>query len=595
MIKGLLIERFQSIVGPCRLGLKELTFLYGPNSAGKSSVLDLLKLFQDIASLKMGSLNFNGAPIRKGTRESLAVGIEFTFDSSNRLDESDAHRLSRYEDGIYQSNFDDKKFFKALKDKLICIKIIAGGTPADDDCLEIHIDDRLFLKISSEPTWFNPSLEIIEFGEALDGSDPVYGYVLVNKTIAGYEHLDLWSPMLLGNKRLDLEIFKFFESETEDKIEVRGLDFHLLTSSIDLFGGRGRLLVPHLSNGAHLGEWSRESFFEFFNDFYQPLPPDDMASRKEGYSKWLGLISEDTKKRSASINSSLWSWSDRLSLLLEAFLLRLSAEMSFTLVPGERKIIDSSCPLLYGGLEDASCDSNALKYHESLATYFSKNIQATQGHETVERSEFVNEALEGLMPSLGKYKLLPLISKAEPVKSSWPLGTDLETNFTDGDGSFWRQGYALYPYLSSDNLPGTAINFKDIGSGVSFVFPILTSIDVGALVIIEQPELHLHPRAQCEIGDVFISGINHKRNMIVESHSEHILLRISRRIRETSRGQLGNPILKLKPNQVVIHYFRPNGDGTTTIFPIRFDKEGDFLDLWPDGFFSERESEIFDE
>ena len=113
MIKGLLIERFQSIVGPCRLGLKELTFLYGPNSAGKSSVLDLLKLFQDIASLKMGSLNFNGAPIRKGTRESLAVGIEFTFDSSNRLDESDAHRLSRYEDGIYQSNFDDKKFFKA--------------------------------------------------------------------------------------------------------------------------------------------------------------------------------------------------------------------------------------------------------------------------------------------------------------------------------------------------------------------------------------------------------------------------------------------------------------------------------------------------
>jgi predicted ATPase len=144
-------------------------------------------------------------------------------------------------------------------------------------------------------------------------------------------------------------------------------------------------------------------------------------------------------------------------------------------------------------------------------------------------------------------------------------------------------------------MRNTAINFKDIGSGVSFVFPILTAVENTFLTIVEQPELHLHPRAQCEIGDVFIYAINHNRKMVVESHSEHILLRISRRIRENSRGALIAKDLKLRPDQVIIHYFKPNGDGTTTIFPIRFDQQGDFLDLWPDGFFAERDSEIFDE
>jgi hypothetical protein len=53
--------------------------------------------------------------------------------------------------------------------------------------------------------------------------------------------------------------------------------------------------------------------------------------------------------------------------------------------------------------------------------------------------------------------------------------------------------------------------------------------------------------------------------------------------------------LKLKQNDVSIHYFKPDGKGRTTIHKIRFDSQGDFLDLWPDGFFAERNSELFDE
>jgi len=181
------------------------------------------------------------------------------------------------------------------------------------------------------------------------------------------------------------------------------------------------------------------------------------------------------------------------------------------------------------------------------------------------------------------------------VQSTWTFEGKEHQVFTDESGSTLGEGYALFPYLTAESMPNTAINFKDIGSGVSFLFPILTAIDMTSLTIVEQPELHLHPRAQCELGDVFLYAVNHERKLIVESHSEHILLRVSRRIRETSRGTLVAPDLKLNADQVIVHYFRPNGDGTTTVFPIRFDRQGDFLDLWPDGFFAERGSEIFDE
>ncbi len=76
----------------------------------------------------------------------------------------------------------------------------------------------------------------------------------------------------------------------------------------------------------------------------------------------------------------------------------------------------------------------------------------------------------------------------------------------------------------------------DVGFGVSQVLPVITLLQYvaeGSTVILEQPEIHLHPLAQSALADVIIQAADHRRiQVIVESHSEHLLLRLQRRIAE---------------------------------------------------------------
>lgn len=59
------------------------------------------------------------------------------------------------------------------------------------------------------------------------------------------------------------------------------------------------------------------------------------------------------------------------------------------------------------------------------------------------------------------------------------------------------------------------------------------------LIAIEQPELHIHPRLQAAIGDLFVESIQKNgHRFIIETHSEHLILRLLRRIRETEKGKL---------------------------------------------------------
>jgi hypothetical protein len=65
----------------------------------------------------------------------------------------------------------------------------------------------------------------------------------------------------------------------------------------------------------------------------------------------------------------------------------------------------------------------------------------------------------------------------------------------------------------------------------------------------------LHPALQSELADVFIEASNEFRTLVVETHSEHLLLRLLRRIRQTARGQLNTPELMLRSKDVTVLYF----------------------------------------
>lgn len=147
-----------------------------------------------------------------------------------------------------------------------------------------------------------------------------------------------------------------------------------------------------------------------------------------------------------------------------------------------------------------------------------------------------------------------------------------------------------------DKRTGTPVSHRDVGIGVSQVLPVLVSAyaSKNKLLAIEQPEIHLHPALQAELGDVFLQSAlgDNGNTFLIETHSEHLLLRILRRIRETSDGELPAGFREVDPDDVAVLFIQPGPDNTEVI-EIPVTPEGEFERAWPGGFFAERAEELF--
>lgn len=147
-----------------------------------------------------------------------------------------------------------------------------------------------------------------------------------------------------------------------------------------------------------------------------------------------------------------------------------------------------------------------------------------------------------------------------------------------------------YEVLVRTVAGGTEVKITDIGFGVSQVLPAIVQTfycPPGSTVWMEQPEIHLHPQVQAELADIFITGINARENgkprnvqLIVESHSEHFLNRLQRRIAEQV----------VSPDQVAIYFARRVG-ASTEFEPLRLNKYGD-IENWPENFFGDEMADL---
>lgn len=152
----------------------------------------------------------------------------------------------------------------------------------------------------------------------------------------------------------------------------------------------------------------------------------------------------------------------------------------------------------------------------------------------------------------------------------------------------WRvnvveQGGMYTVVLKSDN-DMLEVNLVDTGTGVAQALPIFVqrAIDIvdpppeGALEIVEQPELHLHPAAHAPLADLYLRAARQTNvRFLIETHSETFLLRLRRRVAEGV----------VDPETVAI-YFIENDDETASARRIRLDEDGN-VDYWPQGIFSE--------
>ncbi len=123
-----------------------------------------------------------------------------------------------------------------------------------------------------------------------------------------------------------------------------------------------------------------------------------------------------------------------------------------------------------------------------------------------------------------------------------------------------------------------------VGFGLTQVLPIVVaalSASKGDLLLIENPEVHLHPAGQALMGQFLADVARAGVQVIVETHSDHILNGVRRAVRSQ----------RLEPEQVAIHFFRPRiADEAQAISP-QLDKSGN-IDVWPEGFFDQFDKDM---
>ena len=145
----------------------------------------------------------------------------------------------------------------------------------------------------------------------------------------------------------------------------------------------------------------------------------------------------------------------------------------------------------------------------------------------------------------------------------------------------------LYKAVVRRDRAGPEALLTDVGFGVSQVLPalvLLHYVPEGSIVVMEQPEIHLHPSVQSGLADVVLRVAKHRRlQIIVESHSEHFLRRVQRRVAEDEKGTYGNGFVRA--------YFCTVGKSGSLLNDLNMNVFGE-IENWPEGFFGDDFGEI---
>jgi len=154
----------------------------------------------------------------------------------------------------------------------------------------------------------------------------------------------------------------------------------------------------------------------------------------------------------------------------------------------------------------------------------------------------------------------------------------------------------LSELIMIDRRSNTIVSHRDVGIGVSQVLPVLVGAYASRnqIIAIEQPEIHLHPALQADLGDVFIQSAlgDSKNRFLIETHSEHLLLRIMRRMRETALSTLPEGCPPIHPQDVMVLFVEPDGS-RSIVREMPLNEHGELVKAWPGGFFEEGLREVF--
>lgn len=551
-ISAIEIENFQSIEQRTRIEFKPITLLFGPNSAGKSSIFDALELLSVLLDPTKFSADLATNMIGRWARRTgesqvrtTTLAIEFPFhyediyeiwgESANWPD-----NLIRSHQSSFFWSHEDVIEPDALEGTTVRIELhievldTADTTKAFLSECSLSVKNQVLFKVTKK----HPSnIDAHEFRQVSKDDFYCSRYLTLFDSICyGFETNNEFDVI---HVIMDLRPIAITKAPFPDIAEDTKNHYQIATDALFYFGSI--LFKSH-----------RDKPGVVVSDRRAPKPHEALAVVDLGLGGWWSRNSFSPSSPATilkSISQDLDEHYQGLAEIAHAELLLRAANHDF-----------------WGG-------SHAAKYIEEVRSK-ARVLETVNNH--LEKSLFTEKL----------YKLSCAATLMVPI--------DLDE---DDPWSYYAlaQPAAVRLFLEDGN--GQKVDFHDVGSGIPFVLPILYAAANQGFVKVQQPELHLHPALQSSLADVFVEEFNKDGagQFLIETHSEHLLLRLLRRIRDTEKQQCLSEDMRLTNRDIAVYYFDPSVEGGTIVTQQLVTPLGDFYTDWPRGFFAERNRDLFDE
>lgn len=575
-ITEITLTNFRSFQSTQSIHLAPVTLMFGPNSVGKSSVLLALFYLQQVLAKGhcdpqridvLGEKHIGGfASLVNGGDLSKRIVIKLQVDKSNSIGASynQLYDLINEDLGLTVDSptADTARFAVELH-----IAWSKSAETAYVACYKIWLDDVLIAELTSDTGMKQPVLAWLNYqhptlltvGDADEAAERegdgfvslLHELLIAQRPTQQVSRRDSWHmpEMTFAHAELGFKGYagalpllgKRLESTVEHDDSRITTRLHEILSDV--------LVAPLDNLLALLNQSLCIGPLRMVPDaLRQPNPYPEQKDWYSGAAAWDVVSALSRQHKAPALLAEINHWMKHIGL---GYSLRAKSVVS---------------KAVYSGSDDGPGELRAMldAHGDKLEISFSGVDE--EGNPSEQKAPIDIQTLKALLQELAPESTAPKGAVIEQVRNQWGL---------------W------------DDARQCEVAFTEVGVGISQLFPLIVATVVArqGLVTCEQPELHVHPRIQVGIGDL-LTQANRQCSFLIETHSEHLILRVLRRIRESTEGELPDGLQPLTPKDVSIIYLDTAAGGVKAT-RIEIDRYGEFTSRWPNGFFAERGEELF--